>query len=82
MYRRKRKRLQSQQEINPGVVLDEPGWIYFNRLKFLDDATTTSNADFGLYVPFLTKGHGLLYRKIWYCYGYYPLEDPRLSIVK
>nr|CAD2195234.1 unnamed protein product [Meloidogyne enterolobii] len=48
MYRRKRKRLQSQQEINPGVVLDEPGWIYFNRLKFLDDATTTSNADFGL----------------------------------
>jgi len=54
MYRRKRKRLQSQQEINPGVVLDEPGWIYFNRLKFLDDATTTSNADFGLYVPFLT----------------------------
>uniref|UniRef100_A0A915LJS4 40S ribosomal protein S14 n=1 Tax=Meloidogyne javanica TaxID=6303 RepID=A0A915LJS4_MELJA len=33
MYRRKRKRLQSQQEINPGVVLDEPGWIYFNRLN-------------------------------------------------
>jgi len=82
MYRRKRKRLQSQQEINPGVVLDEPGWIYFNRLKFLDDATTTSNADFGLYVPFNKWTWSIVYTKIWYCSGYHSMEDPRLSIAK
>lgn len=43
MYRRKRKRLQLQQEINPASAVDEPGWIYFARLKFLDDGV-----DFGL----------------------------------
>ncbi|KAL7080655.1 hypothetical protein ACQ4LE_000184 [Meloidogyne hapla] len=46
MYRRKRKRLQTQQENSPGAVIDEPGWIYFTRLKFLDDSPTT-NTDFG-----------------------------------
>lgn len=45
-YRRKRKKLQLQQEVNPAAAIDEPGWIYFSRLKFLDDT-----ADIGLSVP-------------------------------
>lgn len=36
MYRRKRKKLQVQQEMNHSV--DEPGWVYFQRLKFLDES--------------------------------------------
>uniref|UniRef100_A0A183BQX5 MADF domain-containing protein n=1 Tax=Globodera pallida TaxID=36090 RepID=A0A183BQX5_GLOPA len=40
MYRRKRKKLQSQMETNASV--DEPGWVYFQRLKFLDDSTDFS----------------------------------------
>lgn len=49
MYRRKRKRLISQQEINPGAVIDEPGWVYFTRLKFLDDDSQI-HTDFGPFV--------------------------------
>lgn len=42
MYRRKRKKLHFQKEVNPGASLDEPGWTYYSRLKFLDDVADFS----------------------------------------
>ncbi|KAF7639138.1 MADF domain-containing protein [Meloidogyne graminicola] len=33
-------------QINPGAVIDEPGWVYFTRLKFLDDDSQI-HTDFG-----------------------------------
>ncbi|KAL3091385.1 hypothetical protein niasHS_007178 [Heterodera schachtii] len=49
MYRRKRKKLQLQLDTN--VSVDEPGWVYFQRLKFLDDSIEFSLPSDSAHLP-------------------------------